>query len=356
MILNPKTSDIMNNFLGNKLPKITINIATYNESRNIGTCLSSIFCQQYPKDRLEILVVDGGSTDDTVEKARRYPVKIIFNEKRDPASGRALGLKKASGDLHIYLDADMELPAGDDWFIKMVHPLVDDTKIVGSFTRFLPRKTDPLLNRCLSYNPQQLDPMLEFLSTRISDTVIERRAGYYVCNFIPNNVPIVGVIMFRTKLLKQLFKEVTDRWGDWMWSDVDFPIMCAQKGWNKFAYVPNVGIYHYSFLNLKKIMEKKRRDVYWSYLPNLDKRSALYIDYSSKYDILKVLAWMTYANFFIPGLLRGIAESIRRKDIACMYIPILTTFLTDYVIYLFIKDKRGKMLVKNALKTLIKQG
>ncbi|KKP80023.1 MAG: Glycosyl transferase family 2 [Candidatus Levybacteria bacterium GW2011_GWB1_35_5] len=51
-------------------PKISIVIPTLNEEKNIKKCLESIFCQDYPSDKLEVLIVDDDSEDQTVKIAQ----------------------------------------------------------------------------------------------------------------------------------------------------------------------------------------------------------------------------------------------------------------------------------------------
>ena len=59
------------------LPRVAIILPVYNESRFIGRCLSSILAQDYPLDLLDVLVLDGRSTDDTRDlvqaMAREHP-------------------------------------------------------------------------------------------------------------------------------------------------------------------------------------------------------------------------------------------------------------------------------------------
>ena len=66
----------------NSLPLISIVIATYNEQKNIFKFLTSLTMQNYPRDRLEIIIVDGGSTDGTIEIAKKFKVKIIINKNK----------------------------------------------------------------------------------------------------------------------------------------------------------------------------------------------------------------------------------------------------------------------------------
>lgn len=91
-----------------KLPLISVIIPTYNEERNITTCLEAIFRQDYPHDRLEIIVVDNNSTDRTKEMAKKYTDKV-YNKGPERSAQRNFGVNKAQGKYILYLDADMIL-------------------------------------------------------------------------------------------------------------------------------------------------------------------------------------------------------------------------------------------------------
>ena len=67
-------------------PKISIVITALNSEATIGQCLKSIFELNYPRDCLEVLVIDGGSRDSTVEKAKEYPVTIFREPLNAPAA------------------------------------------------------------------------------------------------------------------------------------------------------------------------------------------------------------------------------------------------------------------------------
>jgi len=89
-------------------PLITVIVPVLNERRHIERCLESITNQQYPRDRYEVLVVDGGSTDGTREiiegYERRGLVRLLHNPRRRPAAGMNVGLRNAAGDVMVRLD------------------------------------------------------------------------------------------------------------------------------------------------------------------------------------------------------------------------------------------------------------
>lgn len=88
--------------------RVSIIITTRNESRNIGNCLESIKAQTYPAELTEIIVVDNASADDTLAIAARYTDKL-FDKGPERSAQRNFGFGKASGELFMFLDADMIL-------------------------------------------------------------------------------------------------------------------------------------------------------------------------------------------------------------------------------------------------------
>jgi glycosyltransferase involved in cell wall biosynthesis len=340
-------------------PKLTLNIAVRNEEKRIATLLTSIANQTYPKSQLEVLIIDGMSIDKTLEIVKAFkenyniPIRIIKNPKKDSASGRTIGLLNATGDLHLYLDADMEL-AESTTLVKLVNPFLKEKGITGSFTRFLPHPRDPPLNRFLSYNPFQHDPLFEFLSPDIRSAIHKQGDGYFICYFKEGLVPVIGVVIFPTKLLKDTYFEIKKKWPDWMWSDVDFPIAMVTKGYNKFAYVINTGIYHHSYKNLPTLLRKKKRDITWSYLSTYKQRYATYINLNSKRDIARLLAFVLYSESLFLPFLRGILKSFKYHDPYCiLYEPLLSWGITNWILFLLILDPRGRKFIVEVMHSVL---
>lgn len=88
--------------------QVSIIIPMYNASSYIESCLSSISNQTI--NNFEVVLVDDCSTDDTVQKAQSYPFKIIrLKERLRPAGVRNHGARNASGNVFVFLDADVSL-------------------------------------------------------------------------------------------------------------------------------------------------------------------------------------------------------------------------------------------------------
>jgi succinoglycan biosynthesis protein ExoA len=95
------------------LPFVSVVIPVYNEERYIEACLDSVFEQDYPRDRYEVIVADGGSTDRTraiVEAAAAVHrnVRLLDNPGRTQASGLNLGIAASRGDYIARQDGHAE--------------------------------------------------------------------------------------------------------------------------------------------------------------------------------------------------------------------------------------------------------
>jgi glycosyltransferase involved in cell wall biosynthesis len=92
------------------LPFVTAVVPCRNEEKHIGRCLESILANDYPKHRLEILVVDGMSEDGTREIVKSYceryeMIRLVDNPEKHIPVAMNLGIRKARGETIIKMDA-----------------------------------------------------------------------------------------------------------------------------------------------------------------------------------------------------------------------------------------------------------
>ena len=89
-------------------PSISVIINTHNYGRFIEEAIESALAQDFPADRMEIIVVDDGSTDDTAERVKKYDgrVRYFYKENGDQCSAIPFGVARAKGDLIAFLDGD----------------------------------------------------------------------------------------------------------------------------------------------------------------------------------------------------------------------------------------------------------
>ena len=93
-------------------PVVSVVIPAFNESEYMEKCIQTVLSVDYPKDKLDVIVVDDGSTDDTYKTAKKFEKKgVRVFTKQNAGKGAALnfGLEKAKGELVATMDADSYL-------------------------------------------------------------------------------------------------------------------------------------------------------------------------------------------------------------------------------------------------------
>lgn len=115
--------------------KVSVIIPTLNEENNIENCLSSLEKQDC-NENLEIIVVDGQSTDKTKEITSKYNARVIDSPKRNIGFQKNLGTKACTGEFCFYLDADSIAPK--NWISRFLEEYEKDrrTVMVGSLCSF----------------------------------------------------------------------------------------------------------------------------------------------------------------------------------------------------------------------------
>jgi mycofactocin system glycosyltransferase len=121
------TSSILN------YPLVSIIIPVRNRPKDIKACLESLAQLRYPQERLEIIVVDDSSSDNTVEIIKEFPVQVIALKKHKQASYcRNLAASRAKGEILAFIDSDCL--ADPQWLLELI-PSFKDQSIgaVGGF-------------------------------------------------------------------------------------------------------------------------------------------------------------------------------------------------------------------------------
>ena len=103
---------------------VSIVIRTLNEERYLSELLASIRSQVHPEFDVEVVLVDSGSTDATLEIAQRFDCRITHIEKREFTFGRSLniGCEFAQGDRLVFISGHC-IPCTTDWLSTLVAPL-----------------------------------------------------------------------------------------------------------------------------------------------------------------------------------------------------------------------------------------
>ena len=303
--------------------KLSIILPTYNNERTIEECLGSIFMQEFPKEDFEVIFIDGGSDDKTLEIAKKYPVNILKNVKRNEEVARMIGIKKAKGDILCFVDADNIL-IGKDWIKKTLEAFEDKEIFFADTLYYSYRKEDKI-----GVKYQALiggdDPIVmylgaysrwNYLKNRWTDFShkSENKRGYLKCKFLDKNkIPPMGSngFLVRTEIAKKFI-------GD-SFVHSDFVYDMVNNGHNCFAKI-KIGIIHNQprfFPN--KIRRMQRR------------KDGIKIKYNYGISGKKLVLTGLYIMLIIPVLFDTLKGFIKKPNSAWFFHPIAT--FGEFAIY-----------------------
>lgn len=299
-----------------RLPAVAFAVPVLNAAESLASCLESIAAQDYPQDRIEIIVSDGGSTDDTIPIARSFNATVIHNAKKLAEPGVELAFNHARADIVFIMAADNGLPR-KDWLRQMVRPFVERPSVVGAFTQIVEAPTDNSFTKY--YCRLHVEPFTWFVygeaaNPRFFDREYKVAAsgdGYVIYDYKPMTHPLValaqGFGVRRTFRRREGYDE-----------DDILPIIQMIEDGQELAYVPGAGVYHHHLESIGHFTRKYRWRI----------RNSLYGD-TAGFDCRgKYLSWWRRAKkylFEIYGLsailpfLDSLALCIREKSWAMLW-------------------------------------
>lgn len=216
------------------VPGISVIIPTLLEERYVATILSRL-SKINPK--VEIIVVDGGSEDNTVKIAKRFTEKVYRIDERGISKARNYGAKKSCGDLLIFLDADVILPKD---FTENVTETFKDPKVVGATCNIMPAK--PRVIETLFF-------LLHNLQIRLW-----------------NMLPFSKLKHFRGEFLvirKQIFQNIGG-FNETIACLEDYDLACRLSKQGKLAFIKNLTVYE----SMRRIRKTGFFKTVWTWLVN----------------------------------------------------------------------------------------
>lgn len=311
---------------------ISIVIPTLNSEKVLYECLKSIDGQDYPKEKIEVIIVDGGSTDRTLEIAKRFNVnKILENPKKTGEAGKAVGVKETKGEVVAFIDSDNILD-GNDWFRRMIEPFSEIDVCASEPLFYSYRKKDGYITRYMSLLGMN-DPLCLFfgnydrmsqLTGKWTEMPVEEedRGNYIKVKLNRENLPTIGANGFLIR------KDVISKCniGDYLFDidllldilniDRNMPVEVSQM---KIAKV-KIGIVHIFAGDIWKFIKKQsRRIADFNYFSRLNTRK---YQWKNLNRTIKLFKFIIYTVLVFPLVYQSISGYIKKKDLAWFFHPI----------------------------------
>jgi len=209
-------------------------ICGYNEERNVDMIVKSCLEQNYSKDNYEIIFVDNNSKDKTYELALKYPIKVYKEMKQGLSEARNCGIKNATGEILVFLDADMKL---DNNYLTYHERTFDDNSVGAGGGKVL-----PLFSTIIS----------NYLGVSLFDSYPRYKREQFVrtypgCNLTIKRSVIEEVGTFQEKMISA---EGVTRFAE----DKEICERIRKAGY-KIKYNSDAIVYHENVYTLKKLFE-----------------------------------------------------------------------------------------------------
>lgn len=120
--------------------EVSVVILAKNEEKCIGSALEMVFRQEIDAS-YEVIVIDSGSLDATLETTRRYPARIVTIKPEEFGHSRTrnLGVQLSKGEYVVFLTADA-IPASNTWLKNLIQPFKQNSQVAGVYSRQIPRR------------------------------------------------------------------------------------------------------------------------------------------------------------------------------------------------------------------------
>jgi len=303
------------------MKSVSIIIPTYNEEKNIANCLNSIFFQEYPKELLEVLVLDGGSTDKTLEIATKMGAKVIKNPFKTEEKGRSIGFKKAKGEIIGTIDADNLIPEDNQWLKKIMKPLENKEISASDTTHMSYRPKDSIITKynCLVGGDDPIASYLKindrycYFTGKIIGAPHKEKdfGGYIEVTLDKKRIPAAGSNAFFFR--KKIFKEINSEG----YNHSIFVYEMVKRGYNKIAKT-KISIIHVQSGSIKTYFRKKIR--------RMERRDKEELEWEYNYGLTKkdIFRCFLYISTIILPLRDTIRGFCKKPTLAWLFHPVAT--------------------------------
>ncbi|MFH0935744.1 MAG: glycosyltransferase [Candidatus Omnitrophota bacterium] len=329
------------------LPKFSFSLPVYNEETRLERCLESILAQDYPKDNIEILVVDGGSTDRTKDIAGRFEcVRLFDNHKKLADFGAKISAREANGDLFVIFAADNELADKD--YLKTVAALfMKNPGLSALWGRMVASDDDAPLNKY--YALIQNDPLSFFVNSNLrhylkgakrEDTGI---GGAYIFA-VSADMPLIwgaNGLVYRTEYVREIILQ-----GGFIADNDVFQTM-IESGHNIVAYLPQLRVYHRHVKRISDWVKKWQRNYIEHFLTKREERNLRWA--FDKHFGAKLAFWLIYSGLPVFSIAHSIYLALRQRSVYWLYHPLMSFIQMITYLRLTIFTKDGRRFIKRLI-------
>lgn len=332
-------------------PKVSIMIATYNSEKLIRRTLDAIVQQTYPKDKMEIIIVDGGSNDNTVAIAKDYGCKIFLNDKTEPVNAKLIGARNATGKYLVTIDHDEVMENCRSIELK-VKALMENPDCKVAFCSGYKRPLNyPKLNQYISefgdpfslfmYGLSKGDRFLEKILRR--NYQIEDKNEYIVVSFRNcQKQPIFELCCVGTMIDRDYFLKIPQAFENGGIMVHLFYIMLEQ-GEDKVVLIKNDALAHYSVDSLKAYFPKLK----WRICNNIHFQEMGESGFSGREQYqtgmkYKKFLFIPYTVSVIVPFIHSVYLSVTRRNSVFLLHPILCWYVLIQILYQYSIKLIGK--------------
>lgn len=247
----------------NKTPLISVIMPVYNGGERLPKCLKSIRKQDYPQDKIEIIIVDDDSKDNTVDVAKSFGCIVTRNGSHNPERGKSIGIEKARGEYLFFIDDDNILTK-KDWLSKLVEAVASENCVGGQAAWFQYNKQSSLPDKYMALYGCG-DPAIYYLHRRdhmmrtekkwnLGGTVLKETENYYKVKFDAETLPTIGSQGF---LIKKQYVEMI-KWSP-LFFHIDANADIIRKGYDNYIILKETVVHNHSD-SYKDFISKIRRN------------------------------------------------------------------------------------------------
>lgn len=255
-------------------PKVSIVIATFNSEKVLPRTLKAISRQTYPHNKIEVLVIDGGSTDSTLQLAESNKCIVYPNPYTDPVNAKLIGFSKASGKYIITIDHDEVMDNRDSIKLKVFALERNPNCKVALCSGYKRPDNYPLLNQYIS---EFGDPFSLFIYRfskgykyferilRQKFCVTKEKNEYFIISFNNLEVPVIfELCCMGTMINREYFSSFPKAFSDGAVFTHLFYHMIGEGVYN-IVVIKEDPLTHYSVDSLKAYLPKLK----WRIINNI---------------------------------------------------------------------------------------